>query len=135
MSSYPRRGKAFAPARPRAGGGAGAGGLAYVIPHPDCTILGGTEDVDAWDLDPDPGVARGILERCERLARGVARARVLGHAVGLRPGRREVRLESEQRSRVVVVHHYGHGGSGVTYSWGCAEEAARLVARVIREGA
>ena len=111
------------------------GGLAYVIPHADCTILGGTEDEDAWDLEPDPAVARAILGRCAALVPAVAKARVLGHAVGLRPVRREVRLEIERRAGGVVVHHYGHGGSGVTFSWGCADEAARLVDSAMREGA
>jgi D-amino-acid oxidase len=112
-----------------------AGGLAYVIPHADCTVLGGTEDEGAWDLTPDPEVARAILERCATLAPAVGRARVLGHAAGLRPVRREVRLETERRGGGVVVHHYGHGGSGVTFSWGCAEEAARLLESAMREGA
>lgn len=111
------------------------GGLAYVIPHADCTVLGGTEDENAWNLDPDPGVAAAIIDRCAALVPQIAKAPVLGHAAGLRPVRSAVRLETEQRAAGIVVHHYGHGGSGVTYSWGCAEEAARLVEEAMRDGA
>ena len=42
---------------------------------------------------------------------------------------RNVRLEAEPGTR--VVHNYGHGGSGVTFSWGCALEVADLVGRVM----
>ena len=59
-------------------------------------------------------------------------ARILGHRVGLRPARPQVRLEAEGTASgghgCLVVHNYGHGGAGVTLSWGCAREAARLVA-------
>jgi D-amino-acid oxidase len=38
-----------------------------------------------------------------------------------------VRLEAETGSNgTTVVHNYGHGGSGVTLSWGCARDAADL---------
>lgn len=51
--------------------------------------------------------------------------------VGLRPLRTSgVRLEREDVSMstgVPVVHNYGHGGSGITLHWGCAEEAVSLV--------
>jgi D-amino-acid oxidase len=100
--------------------------LAYVIPRPDCIVLGGTQDEDAWDTSVDPEVARGIVARCEALEPGLRGAPVLSHAVGLRPWRREVRLEAEIRRGGTLVHNYGHGGAGVTLSWGCAEEAARL---------
>ena len=34
-----------------------------------------------------------------------------------------------------IVHNYGHGGSGVTLSWGCALEVADLVERLVRADA
>ena len=55
--------------------------------------------------------------------------------MGLRPVRPSVRLETandtETGDSVTVVHSYGHGGSGVTLSWGCAEDAAQLVLDVL----
>jgi D-amino-acid oxidase len=48
---------------------------------------------------------------------------VLRARVGLRPVRREVRLERDGR----VVHCYGVGGAGVTLSWGVAADVTRLV--------
>ena len=49
-------------------------------------------------------------------------------AVGLRPISPRVRVEIEQRAPDrLVMHNYGHGGAGVTLSWGCAAEVAQLV--------
>ena len=87
----------------------------------------GTDDEGEWDRRPDPDVAKQILERATELVPELARARVLGHRVGLRPARPTVRLEEERRGTTRVVHCYGHGGAGVTLSWGCADEVAALV--------
>ncbi|MEP7092240.1 MAG: FAD-dependent oxidoreductase, partial [Nocardioidaceae bacterium] len=76
---------------------------------------------------PDPDVAELVLERAIELVPELAQAGVLGHKVGLRPVRPEVRLEAEQRDGTRVVHCYGHGGAGVTLSWGCADEVTGLV--------
>lgn len=97
-------------------------GPAYVIPRSRDCIVGGTAEVGATSLELDPEIARQILDRAARLCPAVRRAAVLGHHVGLRPGRREVRLEAQGR----VIHCYGHGGAGVTLSWGCAEEVVAL---------
>lgn len=104
-----------------------AGTTTYVFPQPGRLILGGTTDEDDWTLTPDPAVAARIVERCTALRPEIAGARVLGHLVGLRPVRTPVRLERELLpDGRLVVHHYGHGGAGVTVAWGCAREAARL---------
>jgi D-amino-acid oxidase len=104
------------------------GGPVYVVPRSQDIVVGGTDDEGRWDRTPDPGVARLILERAVELVPELARAKVLGHRVGLRPARPQVRLEAERRGRTTVVHCYGHGGAGVTLSWGCADEVAALVA-------
>ncbi|MFD3312812.1 FAD-dependent oxidoreductase [Streptomyces sp. NPDC058694] len=105
-----------------------AGTTTYLFPQPDRLVLGGTTEEGEWSLTPDPAVAARIVERCARFWPAVARARVLGHRVGLRPVRSAVRLEREVRGGGgVLVHNYGHGGAGVTVAWGCARVAAGLV--------
>lgn len=108
------------------------GGVTYIVPRSRDCVLGGTAEVDEWSTDPDPEVGASILGRCSRLEPRLAGAEVLGHSAGLRPGRPAVRLEREDVGRLPVVHNYGHGGSGVTLSWGCAAEAADLVAEAVR---
>lgn len=100
--------------------------VTYVIPRPDCTVLGGTTDVGREDLAVDAEEAAAIVARCTALVPSLAGAAVLSHAVGLRPGRDRVRLEAEGLGGGRIIHCYGHGGAGVTLSWGCAEDVAAL---------
>ncbi|GAA1978819.1 FAD-dependent oxidoreductase [Isoptericola halotolerans] len=101
-----------------------ASGPTYVVPRRGEVVVGGTDDDGAWGRDASPATAADILERAARLVPAVRDARVLRHAVGLRPARPTVRVGREGH----VVHCYGHGGAGVTLSWGCADEVAGLVA-------
>ncbi len=55
------------------------------------------------------------------------RSRVIRSVVGLRPFRKPgFRLESQMLGDKTIVHNYGHGGGGVSLSWGCSEMAADL---------
>ncbi|TCJ13668.1 FAD-binding oxidoreductase [Rubrobacter taiwanensis] len=100
----------------------------YIVPRTEDCVLGGTAQERRWDIEPDPETAAAILRRCVSLEPRLADAEVLEHRVGLRPGRPEVRLEREELgSGALCVHNYGHGGAGVTLSWGCAREACALV--------
>ena len=85
---------------------------------------------------PHPDVARRSWTGPSRLVPELARARVLGHKVGLRPARPEVRARGEAR-RLRSCTATAHGGAGVTLSWGCADEVVGLVgsARAARAGA
>ncbi|RSM35207.1 FAD-binding oxidoreductase [Amycolatopsis balhimycina DSM 5908] len=98
-------------------------GVTYVIPHGTHVVCGGTEEPGRGDTDPNPAVTADILRRCRELEPRLARAAVLRSLVGLRPHRREVRLERVGD----VVHCYGHGGAGITLAWGCAADVAALV--------
>jgi D-amino-acid oxidase len=110
--------------------GTGAAGwpLTYLFPHDDVVVLGGTEEPGRDSRTPDPAAAARIVEACAAIRPQLRDAAVLDHRVGLRPVRPAVRLDAERAADgVTVVHSYGHGGAGVTLSWGCAEDAVRLV--------
>ncbi|MEV1292421.1 FAD-dependent oxidoreductase [Pseudonocardia sp. NPDC049635] len=103
-------------------------GRAYVHPREHDCILGGTLDEGVWDTTPDPAVGAAIVERCHDIVPALRGAPVIEHVAGLRPARPEVRLEAEPATaeRPRVIHDYGHGGSGITLSWGCADDVAAL---------
>ena len=103
-------------------------GLTYIVPRSDDCVLGGTAEEGEWDTEPNPEVATEILRRCAALEERLSDVQVLEHKVGLRPGRPTIRLELELHTGDgLCIHNYGHGGAGVTLSWGCAEEALELI--------
>ncbi|WP_249713974.1 FAD-dependent oxidoreductase [Rhizomonospora bruguierae] len=104
----------------------------YFMPHGDRLVLGGSAEPGRTDLVPDRRVADAIRSRCAAIDPRVGRARVLEHRVGLRPSRASVRLEREPLDAGHVVHNYGHGGAGITLSWGCASDVASLAGEVLR---
>lgn len=106
-----------------------AGATTYFFPQPGRLVLGGTAGTDDWSTVPDPRTAEEIVARCARVRPEIARARIIGHRVGLRPARDAgVRIEAEPLpGGGRLVHNYGHGGAGVTVALGCAEATARLV--------
>lgn len=100
--------------------------LMYVILRANDCVFGGTNELnEKCEIDSDAN-ERIVAECCRVL--NIDRPRILAERVGLRPFRKSgVRLCAETlgdgRS---VIHNYGHGGSGFTLSWGCAEEVLQL---------
>ena len=101
--------------------------ITYIVPRSGDVVLGGTSEDHQEDRAPNPEHTRQILARCAALEPRLAGARVRSVAVGLRPARASVRLAAEPRGAGLVVHNYGHGGAGVTLSWGCAEAVRELL--------
>ncbi|XP_070834996.1 D-aspartate oxidase [Chaetodon trifascialis] len=112
-------------------------GKTYIYPGIHCVTTGGTRQEDDWRLQVDEGESKSILMRCSKLEPSLSEAKVLSKWVGLRPGRRNPRVERElvelQGRRVPVVHNYGHGGWGVTLAWGTALHALGLVKQCLHE--
>jgi D-amino-acid oxidase len=100
-------------------------GPTYVVPREHDVVVGGTAIEGEWSRTPSPATAAEILARGARLVPELRHSRVLRHQVGLRPVRPAVRLERVGD----VVHCYGHGGAGVTLSWGVADEVVATLGR------
>ena len=101
--------------------------ITYMFPHGQQVLLGGTNDEGNWDEEPSPFIAERIVAHCAAIDPRLRGATILEHRVGLRPYRPEVRLESERFADGILWHNYGHGGAGVSLSWGCAAAIAAAV--------
>lgn len=101
--------------------------LTYVFPREDEIVVGGTAEVGSWDENPDQATAEAILARAEDLAPELKELPIIGHGAGLRPTRRTMRVEQVDGTPLPVIAAYGHGGAGVTLSWGTAERVVELI--------
>ena len=113
--------------------------MVFVVPRGhDRLVLGGLVEPGAWSteltLDNYPPI-NDMLYRCQKFLPALQDIELLpGNPVhtGLRPYRqRNVRVEQEPNT--AVIHNIGHGGSGFTFSWGCAEDSINLVDQLLHE--
>lgn len=75
---------------------------------------------------PGPALVQSLNAPMRRIIS--SKDRVIRTIVGLRPFRKPgPRLESVTVGTKDVVHNYGHGGGGVSLSWGVAELAASMI--------
>jgi D-amino-acid oxidase len=129
-SLYPIRGQVVVverPARLTASIAAPEDFIYIISRNKDC-IVGGTAELHQWQTKPDLKLAKTLLKRASDLCPAIAEQKVIGHKVGLRPGRPSIRLESEwDEAGNLVIHNYGHGGAGHSLSWGCAKSVLELI--------
>jgi len=102
--------------------------LLHIYPHGGRLVLGGVAQDGSWDMQPDASTARAIIQRCATIDPRVAGLSVRAHRVGLRPTRPAVRCETDPEvTGYNLLHNYGHGGAGVSLSWGCANEIRKMI--------
>ncbi len=108
----------------------------YIVPRQgsESDIICGGTTLELMELPPqreplrcdDLAIYQGIQERCTSFVPQLSGARVLERLMGIRPVRERVRLEFDENADR-ILHHYGHGGSGMTLSWGSAADAAARI--------
>ena len=104
--------------------------LTYIVPRTHDIVLGGTYEEQNENTEVDPATTRMILQRCSQLVPAFAALTpddIISIGCGLRPVRSAVRLEVERPApQRLLIHNYGHGGAGITLSWGCALDVVAL---------
>jgi D-amino-acid oxidase len=115
--------------------------IIYIVPKGDNILLiGGLVEPDKWDLNiglENYEPVKDMLKRCVEFMPALKDAQIDFNEpvrVGLRPFRRQnVRLEREPNTG--IIHNYGHGGAGVTLSWGCALSVVEIANELVQVGA
>lgn len=108
----------------------------YIVPRIGSrsdSICGGTAIEIHGDVDPRNPFPMDIETRCENIylrcvaaSDAIRRGLRCENLAGIRPMRDSVRIERDSESNR-LIHCYGHGGSGLTLSWGSANRVAELV--------
>ena len=107
---------------------------AYVYPMADGTVtLGGIKQFGSENRLTDQDDRDWIWSRCTEMQPSLKGCEVIQDWVGLRPFRQPIRVESEiLPNGRQIVHNYGHGGNGFTYSYGTAMHATGLVISLLQ---
>ncbi|KAF5271612.1 hypothetical protein FQR65_LT05233 [Abscondita terminalis] len=99
---------------------------AYVVFRPigtgggDC-VIGTTFQVGDSDTEIRPSDTKRIINNVATFFPAVKNVTTMPK-VGIRCGRSEVRLEEKRHDQSMIVHCYGHGGSGYSACWGSANK-------------
>jgi D-amino-acid oxidase len=98
----------------------------YIVPRKDATIVGGTFEEHEYDAITINETLESVLQKAYSVDPKLKERKIIGNWAGLRPYREQIRLEREQDTN--IIHNYGHGGSGFTLAFGCADSVKKLVA-------
>ena len=106
-----------------------------IFPRSDGLFIGG---VKVWGKEKGPvddKYRRQIQQRVQEVMPSLSNAPTIKEWTGVRPMRKTVKLSIEEGvPGKCIIHNYGHGGYGITLSWGCALEVVELVKEVTASG-
>jgi D-amino-acid oxidase len=109
----------------------------YVVFRPidkenaDC-VVGTTFQIDDSDREIRPSDTQSIINNVATFFPAVKNV-MTTPKVGIRCGRSEVRIEVERNDQSMIVHCYGHGGSGYSASWGSANKVLEYCNNFVSE--
>ena len=95
----------------------------YIVPRKDAIIIGGTYEEGIADAVTEAATINRLFANAYNVFPHLKDQKITGSWAGIRPYRPLVRVEKEGN----IIHNYGHGGSGFTLAWGCAEEVVSLI--------
>jgi D-amino-acid oxidase len=95
----------------------------YMVPRKDAIIIGGTMEEHVWEMQTVDETLQDIQQKIAVVFPCIKDVPIVGSWAGLRPCRNTIRLEREGN----IIHNYGHGGSGFTLAWGCANDVIELL--------
>ena len=114
--------------------------IVFIVPRgDDLVVLGGLAQQDQWDtkLSLEVPIIRQMYDGCLQFLEELKELPLDEQEpvrTGLRPcTEKNVCLERVPNTR--IFYNYGHGGSGVTLSWGCSQEIVQMVQEALREDA
>ena len=92
----------------------------------------------------DPVISAQLSHKAQQVMPSLKHAPVLKEWTGVRPMRDTVRLEldepkynvqlsaGDKQQKRYIIHNYGHGGRGISLSWGCALEVVELIGDIVK---
>jgi D-amino-acid oxidase len=111
--------------------------LAYVIGREDAIVLGGTANITSkkvTNLEEIEQIIEKTIKLVPALEEVNPRQNISTVKIGLRPARSSgIRLELDYGYSVPVIHNYGHGGSGWSLFWGCAQDVLALTNQTLNK--
>lgn len=108
---------------------------AYIVANSESAWLGGTAMPVSFEMgkfrpDYQAEEESRVVRQVEQLAGVQLNPNPGDHQrrIGIRPYRNQVRVERiESDHSIPIIVNYGHGGAGISLSWGCANEAVRIM--------